>query len=78
MIPFEYTWPYEKIKTDIYVVECPFCHAANVTLPLKIDELQEIHDGKKKLVVFPCCYHKFTVVDTDEDYLLTNVLLRKY
>jgi hypothetical protein len=77
MIPFANTWPYETMMKDIYVVECPFCQSQNIILPLKPSELQEIHEGKKKLLVFPCCYNKVTVIDTDVDYLLTDTPLRK-
>lgn len=76
MIPFANTWPYEIIMKDIYVAECPFCQASNVLLPLKVKELQTIHEGKKKLLVFPCCYNKVTLIDTDKDYLLSDSVIR--
>jgi hypothetical protein len=62
---------------DIYVAECPFCHSDNVLLPLKPQELQSIHEGKKKLLVFPCCHNKMTLIDTDQDYLLSDRPIRK-
>ncbi|WP_261304598.1 hypothetical protein [Paenibacillus andongensis] len=77
MIPFANTWPYDIIMKDIYVAECPFCHSPNVLLPLKINELTSIHEGKKKLLVFPCCHNKLTLVDTDRDYLLADTAIRK-
>jgi hypothetical protein len=77
MIPFQNTWPYETMGDDIYVTECPFCSTANVILPLRKPELSEIHDGKKKLLVFPCCKSSVKLVDTDSDYLLANRRLRK-
>ncbi|NEW08421.1 hypothetical protein GK047_20700 [Paenibacillus sp. SYP-B3998] len=77
MIPFSNTWPYEIIMKDVYVAECPFCHSSNVLLPLKIRELTSIHEGMKKLLVFPCCYNKLTLVDTDRDYLLADCPIRK-
>lgn len=77
MIPFEQTWPYEVVMNDIYVEECPFCKQQNVLIPLKKKELKEIREGKKKLLVFPCCYNKVTVFDTDRDYLLTDQPLRR-
>jgi hypothetical protein len=77
LIPFSHTWPYEIIMKDIYVAECPFCHRDNVLLPLKLDELQSIHEGKKKLLVFPCCHNKTTLIDTDRDYLLSDRPIRK-
>ena len=77
MIPFERAWPYDRIMNDLYVHECPFCGTNNVLLPLRPPELDEIRAGKKKLLVFPCCRNKVTVVDADRDYLLTDTALRK-
>lgn len=77
MIPFENTWPYEVMGNDIYVLECPFCSSANVILPLRKKELSEIHEGKKKLLVFPCCKSSVYIIDTDSDYLLAARRLRK-
>lgn len=72
MIPFENAWPYDTVMGDIYVTGCPFCDAENVLLPLKPSELPLIRDGKKKLMVFPCCHNKITIIDADSDYLLTD------
>jgi hypothetical protein len=77
MIPFENTWPYELIMGDVYVSECPFCRTPQVLIPLKKKDLTAIRDGKKKLLVFPCCHQHLTVIDTDRDYLLTNQPLRR-
>ncbi len=76
MIPFRNTWPYETIMNDVYVNECPFCRSANVLLPLKKKELAAIQEGRKKLLVFPCCRHKMTIIDADRDYLLADKPLR--
>ena len=76
MIPFDKAWPYETIMGDIYASACPFCQSDNVLLPLKPVELKDIQDGKKKLLVFPCCHSKVTVLDADRDYLLTDTKLR--
>ena len=76
MIPFNQALPYETIKQDLYVSPCPFCKAENVLLRLKTHELPDIHDGKKKLLVFPCCHNKVTLIDADSDYLLTDQPLR--
>lgn len=76
MIPFSHTWPYETLRQDIYVDSCPFCGAERVTLPLKVKDLAPIHEGRKRLLVFPCCHGSFTVVDTDRDYLLADRKLR--
>ncbi len=76
MIPFDKAWPYEIMMGDIYVSTCPFCLKDNVLLPLKPKELSEIQDGKKKLLVFPCCHNKVTLLDVDQDYLLSDTKLR--
>jgi hypothetical protein len=76
MIPFKHTWPYEIIMNDIYVSECPFCGKENVLIPLKKRELAAIREGAKKMLVFPCCFNKVTIIDTDPDYLLTDQPLR--
>lgn len=76
MIPFANTWPYESTRQDIYVESCPFCGAGRVILPLKQSDLQAIRDGKKHLLVFPCCHGSVKVVDADRDYLLTDRKLR--
>ena len=76
MIPFAHTCPYEIIRNDMYVAECPFCKSANVLLPLKPRDLPAIREGTKRLLVFPCCHNKFTVLDADQDYLLADRPLR--
>ncbi|NHW37403.1 hypothetical protein [Paenibacillus aceris] len=76
MFPFANTWPYDIVMKDVYVAECPFCHSPNVLLPIKVHELKSIHEGKKKLLVFPCCHNKLTLVDTDRDYLLADTAIR--
>jgi hypothetical protein len=77
MIPFENTWPYDRIMGDLYVSECPFCKAENVLLLLKPRELSHIRDGKKRLMVMPCCHGRMTIIDADQDYLLADGPLRK-
>ncbi|MBO7747742.1 MULTISPECIES: hypothetical protein [Paenibacillus] len=77
MIPFERAWPYDVVMKDVYVASCPFCGQDNVLLPMRPKELAEIRGGKKKLLVFPCCHNKVTVLDTDQDYLLTDTVLRR-
>ncbi|QHW33207.1 hypothetical protein GZH47_22080 [Paenibacillus rhizovicinus] len=77
MIPFERTLPYDIIMKDVYVPSCPFCSKDNVLLPLRPRELSDIHTGKKRLLVFPCCHNRVTVVDVDQDYLLTDTVLRR-
>lgn len=77
MIPFERAWPYDIIMKDIYVQDCPFCRQNNVLLPLRPRELDEIRSGKKRLLVFPCCHSRVTILDADQDYLLTDTVLRQ-
>ncbi|MNI99129.1 hypothetical protein D3C73_1581330 [compost metagenome] len=55
---------------------CPFCDKENVILPMKPKELQTVREGKKKLLVFPCCKTSLTVIDTDTDYLLFDRAVR--
>ncbi|CAH1212430.1 MULTISPECIES: hypothetical protein [Paenibacillus] len=76
MIPFSHTWPYDIIYGDLYVQYCPFCNEENVLLPMKPKELQLVRDGKKKLLVFPCCSTSPTVIDNDADYLLFDRVVR--
>jgi hypothetical protein len=76
MIPFNQALPYDITMGDVYVNECPFCGKENVLIPMKIQEIVSVREGKKKLLVFPCCYHKLTVVDSDDDYLLTDTVVR--
>ncbi|HIW33720.1 MAG TPA: hypothetical protein IAA29_13135 [Candidatus Paenibacillus intestinavium] len=78
MIPFENTWPYERIMKDFYVDHCPFCDASQVLLPLKQREIGEIKSGKKKHLVFPCCYAKLQIIDMDDDYLLADSKVRSF
>ncbi|GIP17165.1 hypothetical protein J40TS1_28070 [Paenibacillus montaniterrae] len=77
MIPFENTLPYDVIMNDYYVQQCPFCNAEHVLLPLKKKEIPDIQSGKKKLLVFPCCYSRLTIVNIDDDYLLADSSVRK-
>lgn len=77
MIPFDRAWPYDVQMKDVYVPSCPFCGQDNVLLSLTPSEIREIKEGSKRLVIFPCCRNKVTVVDADQDYLLTNTRLRK-
>lgn len=77
MIPFNQSLPYDLVMGDIYVPECPYCAKDNVLIPLKPKELPAIQAGKKKLLVFPCCGNKLTLLDCDHDYLLTDTIVRK-
>ncbi|WP_430112411.1 hypothetical protein [Paenibacillus sp. B1-33] len=44
------------------------------TLPY--DHVMDIHDGKKRLLVFPCCRNRLVIVDADSDYLLADRAIR--
>jgi len=77
MIPFEKALPYDILMGDVYAPICPFCGQENVLLPMKPHEVQSVHEGKKRLLVFPCCKNKLTVLDSDSDYLLTDTVVRK-
>ncbi|MFC4776787.1 hypothetical protein ACFO9Q_08340 [Paenibacillus sp. GCM10023252] len=77
MIPFERAWPYDLIMNDVYIPNCPFCGEDNVLVALRPEEIKEVQEGKKRLLIFPCCRNKVTLVDADRDYLLTTQTLRK-
>ncbi|MDF2717325.1 MAG: hypothetical protein K0R28_4250 [Paenibacillus sp.] len=77
MIPFENTLPYETIGKDVYLIECPYCGERNVLLPLRTADLTPIREGRKRLIVFPCCREKMTAVDADRDYLLGDRPIRR-
>lgn len=77
MIPFDKCWPYERFRDDLFVSECPFCGSSHVLLPMKVSELDNVRSGSKRLLVFPCCHGKLRVVDADQDYLMTDTVLRK-
>lgn len=77
MIPFDRTLAYDHLMGDLYIPACPFCAQENVLLPLKPRELEDINSGSKKLLVFPCCRNKLTIVDSDSDYLLADRKIRR-
>ncbi|WP_373323195.1 hypothetical protein [Alkalihalobacterium chitinilyticum] len=77
VIPFENTWPYEKVMKDIYFSECPYCETESVLLHLKESDLKRAKEGIKTLVVMPCCRHKMTILEADDDYFWTDEKLRK-
>ena len=76
MIPFQNAWPYDIVMKDVYA-SCPFCKREQVLLPLKPADLRSVSEGAKKLLVFPCCHSRVTLVDADRDYLLTDTELRR-
>ncbi|MNW42406.1 hypothetical protein SAMN04488542_10691 [Fontibacillus panacisegetis] len=77
MIPFERSLPYDLVMGDVYVPECPFCKKDQVLLLIKPEDVLLAREGKKKLLVFPCCGNKVVVLDSDNDYLLTDTIVRR-
>lgn len=77
MIPFENTWPYERMKDDLFFSECPSCKADNVLLPLKRSGLASIQSGARKLLVMPCCHASYKLIDADGDYVMADQPMRK-
>ncbi|GGH34742.1 hypothetical protein [Paenibacillus segetis] len=77
MIPFNKSLPYDIIMGDVFAQACPFCGKDNVLLPMKTNEVKSVREGKKKLLVFPCCGNKLFVLDSDNDYLLTDKVIRR-
>lgn len=77
MIPFENTLPYETIGKHLYLTECPYCGERTVLLPLRTTDLASIREGRKRLIVFPCCREKMTAIDADRDYLLGDRPIRR-
>jgi hypothetical protein len=76
MVPFENTWPYERLKDDLYMHTCPSCGSGQVILPFKEKDLASIRSGQKKLLVMPCCRTSYKIVDADDDYLLAETRMR--
>lgn len=76
MIPFERAWPYDVEMKDLFA-SCPFCKKEHVLLPLKPGDLKDIGNGAKRLLVFPCCHSRVTVLDSDQDYLLLDTPVRQ-
>lgn len=62
---------------DVYFLSCPICGSDNVRLPFKPEDVKEVREGVKKLLVLPCCHESFKIVDSDSDYLLADRPLRK-
>lgn len=77
MIPFNRALPYDIFTKDVYIPACPFCGQEQVLIPIKPAEIQAAHEGKKKLVVFPCCHNKLFVTDSDQDYLMTDTIVKR-
>ncbi len=77
IIPFENTWPYDKVMGDIYFHTCPYCGKDNVLTHMKPRELEHALEGFKTILIMPCCHSKMTILEADSDYFWTNEKLRK-
>jgi hypothetical protein len=77
VIPFENTWPYERMSGDIYFDECPFCGERHVLTSMSLEALELAKEGVKVSINLPCCRGRLTVLEADDDYLWTNQALRK-
>lgn len=77
LIPFENTWPYEKMGEDIYIEDCPYCEAKNVLTYMTPEDLENAMDEIKTTLIMPCCHTSMTIVKADSDYFWTTDPLRK-
>ncbi|WP_100400107.1 hypothetical protein [Bacillus sp. FJAT-44742] len=77
LIPFENTWPYDKMMEDIYLNECPYCHQHNVLTHMSVEDLERAKEEIKTNMVLPCCHTKMIILKADEDYFWTTDHLRK-
>ncbi|WP_022794140.1 hypothetical protein [Marinococcus halotolerans] len=76
-IPFENTWPYDKIGEDIYINECPYCGSRNILTAMKVKDLEWAKEEIKTYINMPCCHKRMHIVFADEDYLWTTEPLRR-
>ncbi|MGY4689081.1 hypothetical protein [Salibacterium sp. K-3] len=76
-IPFDHSWPYEKMGEDIYIEECPYCHSSNVLTYMKEKHLQQAKESVKTRLVMPCCHGRMMIVEADDDYFWTTEKLRR-
>ncbi|MGO4888937.1 hypothetical protein ACJ2A9_14370 [Anaerobacillus sp. MEB173] len=77
MIPFENTWPYERVVNDIYIDQCPYCEQESILTPMKKSDLERAKEGIKTILIMPCCHHRMTILEADDDYFWTDEKLRK-
>ncbi|PSL44460.1 hypothetical protein B0H94_10871 [Salsuginibacillus halophilus] len=77
VIPFQHTWPYERVMEDIYFDTCPKCGREQVLTHLKPHSLKAAFEGVKTSLNLPCCHATLTILHADDDYLWTNEPLRK-
>ncbi|WP_096436687.1 hypothetical protein [Alteribacter populi] len=76
-IPFDHTWPYEKLMGDIYVSTCPYCGEENVLTNMKLRDLERAKEQVKQRLNMPCCLKTMVILEADEDYFWTTEPLRK-
>ncbi|RYL95663.1 hypothetical protein EWI07_00335 [Sporolactobacillus sp. THM7-4] len=76
MLDFHHTWPYERVKNDLYFEECPFCHTSPVLIPIKKEAVQGAFEGIKAPVVMPCCHERIVIESMDRDYIWADRKLR--
>ncbi|MBP1933753.1 hypothetical protein [Ammoniphilus resinae] len=77
MIPFSHTLPYERIGSDLYIHECPFCGSERILLTWRLKDLDGVKERIKKALVMPCCHEKLMIIDADSDYLLADTPIRR-
>ncbi|WP_179295609.1 hypothetical protein [Bacillus sp. FJAT-45350] len=77
ILPFNHSWPYEKMMGDIYFRHCPYCEEENVLTGMKKRDFENAKDGVKTLLIMPCCHGRLTIIEADEDYFWTQEELRK-
>ncbi|RYM06183.1 hypothetical protein EWH99_03625 [Sporolactobacillus sp. THM7-7] len=76
MINFHHSWPYERVRNDIYFEECPFCHTSSVLIPMKKEAIKGAFEGIKTHIIMPCCREKIVVESMDSDYVWATKPLR--
>ncbi|GAK13722.1 hypothetical protein ACE1TF_08980 [Geomicrobium sp. JSM 1781026] len=77
LLPFQNTWPYDRIGGDVYFDECPKCNEPNVLTYMKQKQLRDAFDGVKTTLILPCCNYSMVIMHADDDYFWTTERLRK-
>jgi hypothetical protein len=77
VIPMRNSLPYDIVRNDVFVQQCPFCQEDHVQLLLKPADIKSMYGGARKItLVFPCCHGSLRIIDADSDYLLANRAVR--
>lgn len=76
MLDFHHSWPYERVMSDIYFEECPFCHRSPVMIPIRKKAIEGAFEGIKTHIIMPCCHEKIVIESMDGDYIWTTQALR--